>query len=84
MDKLSLEVLEILSREGIIGDNPKDEDLDLNLFENNMLDSINIVELIAAFEEKFNIEFSPDDILGSNWYNANMIIKTIRNKIDSA
>lgn len=83
MDKLSLEVLEILGRKGIINDHPMDDDLTLNLFENNMLDSINIVELISAFEEKFSIEFSPDDILGVNWYNANMIINTIRNKVDT-
>ena len=79
MDTLKSEVLGILKEQGfVVGE---EQDLEINLFESNRLDSINIVELIAAFEEKFAIEFEPNDILGANWYSANVIIETVRRKI---
>lgn len=81
MDNIKTEVINILIKELIIDKDYTQADLDLDLLQNNMIDSLNIITLIPLFEEKFNIEFDSDDILGKNWMTINAIVNTITQKI---
>ena len=55
--------------------NDKDEvkDFNLNLFENEMHDSLGIDQLVASMEETFQIEIDPEDILPENFSTINEI-----------
>ncbi|WP_302157105.1 acyl carrier protein [Dialister succinatiphilus] len=55
--------------------NDKDDvkDFNLNLFENDMLDSLGIAQLVASMEETFQIEIDPEDILPENFSTINEI-----------
>ena len=57
------------------GINEKDDvkNFDLNLFENDMLDSLGIAQLVASMEETFQIEIDPEDILPENFSTINEI-----------
>lgn len=46
-------------------------DFNMDLFENDMLDSLGIAQLVAALEENFNIEIDPEDILPENFSTVN-------------
>ncbi len=48
-------------------------DFNMDLFENNMLDSLGIAQLVAALEENFNVEIDPEDILPENFSTINEI-----------
>lgn len=46
-----------------ISDKDLVEKYDMDLFENGILDSFAIVQLISLLEENFNIEIDPEDIV---------------------
>lgn len=60
--------------------NGKDQisDFNMDLFENGMLDSLGIAQLVAALEETFNIEIDPEDILPENFSTVNEINALVR------
>ncbi|MGL5417305.1 D-alanine--poly(phosphoribitol) ligase subunit DltC [uncultured Clostridium sp.] len=53
-------VLEIL--EEVTGNDEVREDLDLNLFEAELLDSLAIIEILIQIEEKLGMKLQPTDI----------------------
>lgn len=53
-------VLEIL--EEVTGNDEVREDLDLNLFEAELLDSLAIIEILIQIEEKLGIKLQPTDV----------------------
>lgn len=53
-------------------------DFNMDLFENDMLDSLGIAQLVAALEESFNIEIDPEDILPENFSTVNEIGALVR------
>jgi acyl carrier protein len=77
------DVINILVQESIIANDFEEEDLEKDLLANNILDSLNIVSLISTFEQKFDIEFMPDDIQAENWANINSIINVVSNNLNS-
>lgn len=50
---------------------------DQNLIESGLLDSFMVMELIDAFEEKYQIEFPPEAIIPDNFENINTICKML-------
>lgn len=82
MSDIKTEVINTLIKESMIDKDYKEEDLELDLLQSNMIDSLNILNLIALFEDKFTIEFDSDDILGVNWATVNAIINTITRKTE--
>lgn len=48
-------------------------DFNMDLFENDMLDSLGIAQLVAALEENFSVEIDPEDILPENFSTINEI-----------
>lgn len=53
-------------------------DFDMNLFENDMLDSLGIAQLIAEIESNFDLEIDPEDIVPENFSTINEIVNLIR------
>ena len=58
------------------------ENLDANLFEEGIIDSLSIMEIVAAVESEFEIDFDPDDISPENFANADCIWKTVQKYIN--
>ena len=83
MRNVKSDVINILVKESIIANDFEEEDLEKDLLANNILDSLNIVSLISTFEQKFDIEFMPDDIQAENWANINSIINVVSNNLNS-
>ena len=83
MKNVKNDVINILVKESIIANDFEEEDLEKDLLANNILDSLNIVSLISTFEQKFDIEFMPDDIQAENWANINSIINVVSNNLNS-
>ena len=52
--------------------------LDGNLFENEVLDSFSIVQLISALEEEFHVGIDPEDIIPENFSTVAAICRLIR------
>lgn len=46
-----------------------------NLFDENILDSMEIISLLVYLQEEFAIEFSPEDLKYENYQTVNSIIK---------
>ncbi len=56
------------------------DNLDINLFENDMLDSLGYTELLVAIDEKFGIELSPTEIKREMVDTPNKIVKLIKSR----
>ena len=54
------------------------ENLDINLFENDLLDSLGYTELIVSIEDEFGIELSPTEITREMVDTTNKIIELIK------
>lgn len=53
-------VFEIL--ESVCGTDEVREDRNIDLFENGLIDSLGIIELLLAIEEKLNIKIQPTEV----------------------
>ncbi len=67
--------------EHITGTDQVRKDLDLELFDDSILDSLGTVELMVALSESFGIDISPAEIDRSMWSTPRKIIYYIDNKI---
>lgn len=54
------------------------ENLDINLFENDILDSLGFTELLVTIGEEFGIELSPTEIQRETIDTPNKIIELIK------
>ena len=53
---------------------------DIDLLENEILDSLAFIELITALEEEFNIEIQPTQVSPTTWktvYNITNLVKSL-------
>lgn len=66
-------VLSIL--ENLCGTDEFREDMDLDLFENGLLDSLGFVELVIQFEEVLGIKLQPTEVTREDLATPNKIIK---------
>jgi len=65
-------LLDIL--ESICGTDEVKKDLDINLFEEGLLDSLGVTELLIEIEEKLGIEIAPTEIVREDIETPNKII----------
>lgn len=56
-------------------------DNDINLIENNIIDSLAFIELIAQLEDIFNIEIQPSQVQNYTWRTVKNIIEMVKEKI---
>ncbi len=60
-----------------ITDNPGRIEVDTDLFESGILDSLGIVKLITMIEESFGVEVLPEDIIPENFSSVSSIVKML-------
>lgn len=56
-------------------------DNDINLIENNIIDSLAFIELIAQLQDTFNIEIQPSQVQNYTWRTVKNIIEMVKEKI---
>jgi acyl carrier protein len=74
-------IIDVLVEESVIEQGCPEKDFELDLLRLSAIDSLSIVDLITALEEKLDIEFDPEDIVSANWYSVNAIIDTVTKKL---
>lgn len=70
------EIIEII--ENLTGYNDLRKNINIDLLENEILDSLAFIELIATLEEKFNIEIQPTQIDPNTWRSIEKIAKLVK------
>ena len=54
------------------------DNLDIDLIENEILDSLAFITLISRLEEEFDIEIQPTQVKPDTWRNINSIIELVK------
>lgn len=72
-------ILDIL--EDICGDDIMREDRDIDLLEEDMMDSIDYTELLIAIEEQLGIIIAPSEVKREDMNTANKIIAAVLAKV---
>ncbi len=56
------------------------QELDLHLFDNGILDSFGMVELMVALGDEFGLQIAPTEIERDQWATPRLIIAYVENK----
>ena len=76
LDKVKLRVIKILSEI-----RPEyDFSRDVHFFEEGMLDSLDMVTLVAGLDEEFSISINGEDIIPENFSSVEVILNLLRQK----
>ena len=54
------------------------DNLDIDLIENEILDSLAFITLISRLEEEFDIEIQPTQVKSDTWRSINSIIELVK------
>ena len=54
------------------------DNLDIDLIENEILDSLAFINLISRLEEEFDIEIQPTQVKPDTWRNINSIVELVK------
>ncbi|HGM3506017.1 D-alanine--poly(phosphoribitol) ligase subunit 2 [Clostridioides sp. ZZV15-6383] len=71
-------VIEIF--EDVLGTDEIREDLDLNLFETELLDSLAIIEVLLEIENRLGIELQPTDLERKDMSSVNNLVKFLETR----
>ncbi|VIF55114.1 D-alanine--poly(phosphoribitol) ligase subunit 2 (D-alanyl carrier protein) (DCP) [Clostridioides difficile] len=71
-------VIEIF--EDVLGTDEIREDLDLNLFETELLDSLAIIEVLLEIENRLGIELQPTDLERKDMSTVNNLVKFLETR----
>ena len=72
MEEKIIEIIEKLT-----GFNGLKENREIDLIENEILDSLAFIELITSLEEEFNIEIQPTQVDSDTWRSVRKIAKLV-------
>lgn len=75
MEEKILDILEEICEDDVIR-----EDLDIDLYEMGLMDSLGLVELLVQIEENFNIVISPSEIERADVATPNKILALIKQR----
>lgn len=73
MEKRIIEIIENLTEFKGLEKNPK-----IDLIEEDILDSLSFIELIAALEDEYNIEIQPTQVDADSWRSVENIAKLVK------
>lgn len=59
------------------------DNLDIDLLENEILDSLAFITLISRLEDEFDIEIQPTQVNPDTWRSINEIIELVKNIINN-
>ncbi|MCC0631342.1 D-alanine--poly(phosphoribitol) ligase subunit DltC [Clostridioides sp. ZZV15-6388] len=71
-------VIEIF--EDVLGTDEIKDDLDLNLFETELLDSLAIIEVLLEIENRLGIELQPTDLERKDMSTVNNLVKFLETR----
>lgn len=74
------EVFDVL--EEVIETDEFRDDLDADLFEETLLDSLTAIALIVELEDRFKVSLSPSEMERDEWNTANKIADRIQEKVN--
>ncbi|WP_101773244.1 D-alanine--poly(phosphoribitol) ligase subunit 2 [Peptostreptococcus faecalis] len=77
--ELQEKVIEIF--EEVLGSDEIAENLDLDMFENEMLDSLAIIEVLLGIEEKLGLELQPTDLERKDMATVNNLVAFLKTKM---
>jgi acyl carrier protein len=81
MDKIRQTILDFVEREYKL---PENVDYDtFDFVENGFVDSMGMVQFVTILEDEFDIEFSADELLSSDFRTVSGLEKLIESKIDA-
>ncbi|ENY8621213.1 D-alanine--poly(phosphoribitol) ligase subunit 2 [Clostridioides difficile] len=66
--------------EDVLGTDEIREDLDLNLFETELLDSLAIIEVLLEIENRLGIELQPTDLERKDMSTVNNLVKFLETR----
>lgn len=69
-------IIEILVE--VCADESIKENLDIDLIENDILDSLAFIELISRLEEEFDIEIQPTQVNPDSWRTVKSIVELVK------
>lgn len=55
---------------------------DIDLLEEDILDSLAFIELISELENEFNIEIQPTQVPSDTWRNVDNIVKMVKKQME--
>ena len=58
------------------------ENLNVDLIEEDILDSLAFIELISSLEEEFDIEIQPTQVANDTWRSVENIVKMVEEKME--
>lgn len=56
----------------------------IDLIENGLIDSFEVVNIIMELEETFEIEIDPDDVVAENFQNIDRVCRLVQMTIDKS
>lgn len=59
-----------------------EQNIDIDLLENDIIDSLSFIELITALEDKFDIEIQPTQIPSYTWRSVDCIVELVKSLIE--
>ncbi|CAK7018109.1 MAG: D-alanyl carrier protein [Peptostreptococcus russellii] len=77
--ELQEKVIEIF--EEVLGTDEIKEDLDLDMFENELLDSLAIIEVLLGIEEKLGLSLQPTDLERKDMATVNNLVAFLKTKL---
>ena len=77
--ELQEKVIEIF--EEVLGTDEIKEDLDLDMFENELLDSLAIIEVLLGIEEKLGLSLQPTDLERKDMATVNNLLAFLKTKL---
>lgn len=67
--------------EEVLGTDEIKEDLDLDMFENELLDSLAIIEVLLGIEEKLGLSLQPTDLERKDMATVNNLVAFLKTKL---
>jgi len=68
----------------ILNDQKEKIDVNISLYENGIVDSTGVLEIVDFLEEKFGIKIEDDELVPDNLDSINKMSKFVQRKIDNA
>lgn len=75
------EVLEIIIK--LTGYEDLRNNINIDLIEEDILDSLAFIQLISELEERYNIEIQPTQVSVDTWKSVDRIVEMVKEKIEN-
>lgn len=75
------EILELIIK--LTGYEELRDNINIDLIEEDVLDSLAFIQLISELEEKFDIEIQPTQVSGDTWRSVDGIVEMVEEKMEN-